>query len=129
MPQLPPGDARAGGASDRTAGHHHPLLRGSSSSPRYARYAQHARETEEIAEWLSSLLSFADDDDGTDLCAHSDDATVAHPDGSRGGRWPPAPFGNPARGYDVPPPPQQQRGRRLLHRAGGRSGAGAGRDE
>ncbi|XP_039811467.1 uncharacterized protein LOC120674358 isoform X1 [Panicum virgatum] len=71
-----------------------------------------------------------DDDDGTDLCVHSDDATVAHPDGSRGGRWPPAPFGNPARGYDVPPPPQQQqRGRRLLHRAGGRSGAGAGRDE
>ncbi|KAG2587377.1 uncharacterized protein LOC120674358 isoform X2 [Panicum virgatum] len=62
--------------------------------------------------------------------AAHDDATVAHPDGSRGGRWPPAPFGNPARGYDVPPPPQQQqRGRRLLHRAGGRSGAGAGRDE
>ncbi|CAO2204924.1 unnamed protein product [Urochloa humidicola] len=37
------------------------------------------------------------------------DATVAHPDGSRRGRWPPAPFGNPARGYDVPPPPQQRR--------------------
>ncbi|CAO2209218.1 unnamed protein product [Urochloa humidicola] len=38
------------------------------------------------------------------------DATVAHPDVSRQGRWPSAPFGNPTHGYeDVPAAPQQRR--------------------
>ncbi|PUZ57729.1 hypothetical protein GQ55_5G452800 [Panicum hallii var. hallii] len=76
---------------------------------------------------LAIILAIAIPCAEVQAAAH-DDATVAHPDGSRRGRWPPAPFGNPARGYGVPPPPQQL-GRRLLHRAVGRSGAGAGRDD
>ncbi|KAF8724663.1 hypothetical protein HU200_020936 [Digitaria exilis] len=52
------------------------------------------------------------------------DATVAHPDGSRRGRWPPAPYGNPGRGYATVPPPPTQQQRRLLHSTGRLTGAG-----
>ncbi|RCV24336.1 hypothetical protein SETIT_5G076700v2 [Setaria italica] len=61
----------------------------------------------------------------SEVQAAHDTATVLHPDGSRSGRGPAAPFGNPARGCDVPPPPQQ---RRRLHHHAGRS-AGAGSDD
>ncbi|CAL4964758.1 unnamed protein product [Urochloa decumbens] len=50
------------------------------------------------------------------------DATVVHPDGSRRGRGPLPPFGNPARGYNVPPPPQE---RRRLRGTGGSARAGS----
>ncbi|CAL4977387.1 unnamed protein product [Urochloa decumbens] len=50
------------------------------------------------------------------------DATVVHPDGSRRGWGPLPPFGNPARGYNVPPPPQE---RRRLRGTGGSARAGS----
>nr|CAB3472495.1 unnamed protein product [Digitaria exilis] len=64
-----------------------------------------------------------DDDDGGSEHMRAD-ATVAHPDGSRRGRWPPAPYGNPGRGYATVPPPPTQQQRRLLHSTGRLTGAG-----